>query len=671
MRAPSAEPGREGSPTSAKVRAARSGHLHRMYESSVRRSLAAAFASLACATCALPAQSDRLDVHPLYGQGAVLQRGVRLVLRGSAGPGDTVVLTSATLPGGEAVAGDDGRFALTVSPQSAGGPHEYLLSAGDDRLAVGDVYVGDVFLASGQSNMQWTVADTDDAARAATVDDPLLRHLAVPNRPTERPALDLPPGVAWQASSPDNTPAFSAVGFYFAEALRTRDPSVAIGIVNASWGGSRIEAWLPGEIAGAVGTLEVPAEVRSNWERLLARYPEAFTEEGNDEDFRGTGGTPTAVGKKWEWAGYDGIDGEIYFDRELSLSAEQAARPATLVLGAVDDSDSTWVNGALVGSTYDAYAKTRRYELPSGTLTAGDNRITVWVEDTRGGGGLYQSPDSIYLLAGGERVSLGEGWTSRPRRLVLDSLRQPQQQPALLYNGMLHPLSDVKAAGALWYQGESNAGDLAEAEAYGGQLRELVAVLRDLTQQPELPVLVVELPEWREASDEAYEGAATWPEIRRQQASIDSDPYATSVVTLGYGDEEDIHPRNKRPVGERLAEAARRLVYGESDAPRQARPADLEPTGQAVNVRFEGVGDGLSVAGGGPVRTLAVRDADGRWHAATGQIVGVDRVRVVPPDGVAEVEAVAYAWANTPRGANLVNGYGYPVSSFRLEVARN
>lgn len=610
-----------------------------------------------------------MRVHPLYGDGAVIQRDRPFSLMGSASPGDTIRLDSDALPPALAVAGADGRFALELPPQPAGGPIEYRLTVGTARRVVRDVYFGDVFLASGQSNMQWTVDNTDDAERAASVSDDLLRHLNVPNRPAEQPRSTLPPETEWEAAEPGQTEQFSGVGFYFAEALRKRYPELPVGIVNCSWGGSRIEAWLPAEIVGEPGSLEVPADVRENWRQLLARYPEAFADGGNGATRGGVGGQPTEVGKRWEWAGYAGIDGEIFFDRRFELTPAQAAAPGLLALGAIDDSDSTWVNGAFVGAMESAYAKTRRYPLPATVLKGGENRVTVWIDDTGGQGGMVGPPDSIYLLAAGDTVALGQGWTSRPKRLALDSLRQAQQSPTLLYNGMLHPLRGVRFAAALWYQGESNAGDLDEVAAYGRQLRQLVGVVRELSDQTTLPVLVVELPEWQAVAMDAYEDGATWPAMRwQQQSALAGDSLVASVVTLGYGDEEDIHPTAKRPVGERLALAARTLVYGEEGLARQARPVELEPFGSGATIRFSGVGEGLRLTGGEQVDRLAVRDATGRWHAAEGEVVAPDRLRVVAPEDAGEVRAVAYAWANTPRGANLVNSYGWPVSSFRLSL---
>lgn len=628
---------------------------------------APALGAAVLAACTIAGQAPAVEVHPLYGDGAVLQRGVALAIRGRATAGDTVRLASERLPRALAVADEDGRFAVALPPQPAGGPFAYTLTAPGGSVTVRDVYLGDVFLASGQSNMEWSLRYTDDAARALAVVDPLLRHLKVPRLAREEPASSLSPEAAWASAEPGPSAGFSGVAFYFAEALRARDPEVAIGIVNSSWGGSRIEAWLPADRAGGGGSRGGSAEARASWRRLLDAYPAAFGPRGNGQRPDGAGGLPTAVGTKWERAGYDDVDGEIYFDRVVELSGERADGPAVLVLGAVDDSDSTWVNGVFVGATRQAYAETRRYELPAGSLRAGENRLTVWVEDTGGGGGLYQSPDSIYLLADGERLPLGDGWTSRPKRLVIDSLGQPQHTPALLYNGMLHPLTGMKAAAALWYQGESNAADLDEARAYGGQLRDLVAVFRETTGQPTLPVLIVELPEWQTPSEGAYEADATWPEIRRQQGSLASEPGVASVGTLGLGDPDDIHPRNKRPVGERLADAARRLVYGEGDAPRQARFVGADLLDGGVMLRFEGVGEGLGLSEGELVRGLAVRDARGRWRAAEGEIVAPDRVRVAIPEGAEGIGAVAYAWANTPTGINLVNGYGWPVSSFRFD----
>jgi len=515
--------------------------------------------------------------------------------------------------------------------------------------------------------MEWLVDNSNDAGRAKTISDPMLRHLKVPLTAAGTPLKELPHG-PWLSAAPSRTGGFSAVGFYFAEYLRERDPSVAIGLVNSSWGGSRIEAWLPAVAGSTAAKHTVPAESRASWKRLQTQFPQAFDEGGLPGRPHQAGGVPTDVGRKWEWTGYPDIDGQIWLDRTVNVQEDQLNLPATLVLGPIDDSDSTFVNGTLVGNMQSAYAKTRRYRIPDGLLKAGDNAVSVWVEDTGGGGGLYQSPDSIYLQLADERIALGhDGWRSRPQRLYVDSLGEVNHRPANLYNAMLYPLAGLKASAVLWYQGESNAGGREEAQAYSQQMVSLTKTFRALTAQPQLPMLVVELPDFTAAYEGPFAENDWWPIVRSSQRAVYALPPAATVVTLGLGNAEDIHPRDKRPVGERLANQARRLVYGESDRPVSARALGLDYQGNSLVVRFADAGTGMQGANGSPIRGFAVRDKAGRWHHADAESIGSDRVRIDAPAGI-EPRAVAYAWANNPVQANLRNSFGLPVSSFMLSL---
>ena len=607
-----------------------------------------------------------LSVGPLYADGAVWQRGAPIEIRGTARAMSAVTLTSASF--GESLTAADslGHWTIQLGEQPAGGPHAYTLSSGGATLSVGDVYIGDVFLCAGQSNMEWPVDQTLGAAAALSDTDALIRHLLVPHRAAAVPQRIPGPGV-WQSVFPGRTDGFTAVGYYFAKAIREREPGVAIGIVNASWGGSRIEAWLADASPAQVDTVAAAARAH-RVDALRARYPEAFEPGGRSLSPGEVTGETFPVGATWESSGWADIDGKVWFDRYVDLSARQIGEGMWLNLGAIDDSDWTYVNGQLVGTTQRRYDAMRRYRVPAAALKPGRNTVSVLVEDTGGGGGLTGPRDSLYLATAAGRLSLDKGWSVRPEQLTHVAITPPHHTPSALYHGMLAPLLGFKLRGMIWYQGESNAGTPEDASAYARQLRSLVADVRALTAQPSLPFVAVELPEFGQASPTAIEANGHWAQLRQSTRAIAQLPAASSVVTFGYGDEADIHPRRKRPVGELLAAEMARLTYGAQDVARFPVAVALEARGPGLVLRFDGVGIGLRSGDGAPLRGFAVRDAGGAWHFAHAEILSSDMVRIVGPAGKS-IDAVAYAWANNPAGVNLVGGAGLPVGSFMLTTA--
>ena len=620
----------------------------------------------ACAGGAQEPSASELSVSVFFGRDAVWQRDRPVDLRGTGSPGARVRFASEGLGEGSARVGEDGRWVMRLSPKPAGGPHAYTLTSGGQTLRVGDVYVGDVFVCSGQSNMEWPVDMTEDRERATAVVDPLLHHLIVPHHSTPEPQAEPLGHAFWQTAYPGRTQGFTAIGYYFAEELRRRDPSVPIGLINASWGGSPIEAWLP-DATPAPSAGDEAAQHRARWAELRAAYPEAFTGGGRELRPGGAGGEPIALGTPWEYAGFPGVNGVMWFERDFSLSDRQVGRPMTLSLGTIDDADSTFVNGRFVGAM-TRWNEPRRYTVPAEYLRPGRNRLSVRVRDDGGGGGFGSPADSVYLDTGigAVRLAGGDGgWRVRPARISYDSLGEPHVIPRFLYNGMLAPLAGVRARGVLWYQGESNATDPARARAYGEQIRALVGHFRRLGDAPELPFVAVELPEWLAFADVPYQTTAAWPHLRQATRSVLSLPSASTVVALGYGDADDIHPRDKRPVAIMLAEEMARLTYGSDDEPRNSWPTEVTPMGGAtLAVRFGEVGPGgLTTTDGMDVRGFAVQDDAGAWHYATATVTAPDVVRLVGPSGKT-LRAVAYAWADNPAAANLVNGHGRRVGSW-------
>ena len=613
-----------------------------------------------------------LEVSRLVTDHMVLQRGAAVPIDGRAAAGATVVVTldGETL---ETRAGADGRWRVVLPSQPAGGPYALTIRAGPDTLRVRDVLIGDVWVASGQSNMEWKVADARDAASAiAAADDRRIRNFRVPKSWSYAPEQELAGG-DWEASDSAHVGDHSAVAYFFARQLREH-VGVPIGIIDNSWGGARIEPFMSADAAGVgdAGAEAIRAAQEARVERLLAglrervgRLPEA---DPGLVDGRAVWADPLLDDGDWAridvpglWEDdYPGLDGVAWYRLSFELSAAEAAAPVHLGLGMIDDGDITWVNGVEVGGMEMAWNRTRRYRVPAEVLTEGRNVVAVRVVDTGGGGGIHGPEENLYLeTVAGRRPLVGE-WRFKVGEVRVGS-GEMNQVPTVLYNRMVHPLLDYPIRGVIWYQGESNAhpGDAFEYR------RLFVSLIRDWREGwgRELPFLWVQLANFMEPGDGTT--PSDWAMLRESQTAALALPKTGQAVAIDVGEADDIHPRNKQAVGARLARAARATVYGQDvvySGPVY-RSHEVRPDGR-VEITFDHVGGGLVARGGSP-DGFAIAGADGDYVVAEARIDG-DRV-VVWSEAVPDPVAVRYAWADNPVTANLYNEEGLPATPFRTD----
>ncbi len=625
---------------------------------------------------ALAAAAARASAAPtlplLFADGAVLQRDQPMPVWGWARPAARIEVD---FDGRAAQATTDaqGRWQVRLPPHPAGGPYRLRVSGDGAILQVRDVWVGDVWLASGQSNMEWPLAQARDGARAvAAAHDPQLRHFKVPKSWAEQPAEQLAGG-EWKAATPQNAGAFSAVAYHFARALRERT-GVPIGIIDSTWGGSAIAAWmdaaslgLDGERWAAARAARQAADARTlaATRQRIARWPvpdptTAWSAAGfDDRDWE-----PLPVDRPWEASGYDGMDGVAWYRTTFTLDAAEARAGLTLGVGQVDDSDLTYVNGQAVGHTDNQWNRARVYAVPPAALRAGVNQVAVRVTDLSGGGGLH-GPDAERFVqpAGGARRPLA-GWRFRPAAVTVSLGDDRNQQPTLLYNRMIHPLQPFPVKGVIWYQGETDATAVGAA-SYRERFAAMIRQWRRERGQPQLPFLWVQLASYQAGADRG--DLSPWALLRESQSATLALPATAQAVILDLGTPADIHPTRKREVGERLALAARHVAYGESlmySAP-VFRQADFGA--HAATLRFDPMGSALAVRGGGRwIAGFAVAGRDRRFHPAQARLDG-DRV-VVASQAVPRPVAVRYAWSENPADANLVNREQLPVSPFRTDT---
>lgn len=585
----------------------------------------------------------------------VLQRDRPVAVWGFADPGESV---RASFAGQELSTAADAegrwRVVLEAMPASASGLPLTVRGA-SNTVTIEDVVVGEVWLCSGQSNMVLRVEACEGAEEAkAGAQDPRIRMFTGALVSTPEPQDDLPG--RWLVARPDTVGGFSAAAYYFGRDL-LEQLDVPIGLLNVSWGGSSVEAWTTMEALRATPAAARTLEEYEAYAREAARNPDPLSGlTVDDSDWE-----KATLPAMFKDIGHD-IDGVIWFRRRLALPAAWRGRELVLELGQIDDEDNTYVQGVEVGHT-DNWQAERRYLVPAGQTAADSLTFAVRVRDGAGPGGFRSESSALRLFpedGESEALSLAGEWRARVTSTV--SPPAAQHLPAHLYNGMLHPLLDYAVRGVIWYQGENNAIREAAVEYYGL----FPAFIRDLRAQigrPELPFVFVQLPNFAENDSTFW----NYPIVRDAQLrAFRSLPRVGMAVTTDIGEADDIHPRNKRDVGLRLARWALSRTYGLEMGPPTGPIFDGATfEGGEVRVWFRNWGSGLSAKGGAELGGFVLAGEDRAFHPARARIEG-NHV-VVDCDAVAAPRALRYGWGNDPKDANLVDEAGLPASPFRTD----
>jgi sialate O-acetylesterase len=645
----------------------------------IRLSLVAATLCAAGTAAAQGSDSSRaLRLARLFSDGMVIQRQMRVPVWGWSAPGATITVAFDGVP--RTVRADAaGSWKSSLAALPAGGPHRLVVRAGTDSVVVRDILAGDVWIASGQSNMEWPMANVKNAAaEIAAANDSRIRHVKVPTSYAPAPEQDLAGG-QWASADPQHAGSFSAVAYFFARDLR-KSVDVPIGIINTSWGGSRIEPWMSRSALGldSARWSETWREEQRSQQRLVealrAKIGDMPKVDAGLVDGRAVWADPAldesgwqviAVPSLWEQVGFPGMDGIAWYRAAFDLTADEAARGVKLGLGPIDDADISWVNGVEIGRT-NSYNAPRVYDVPASALKAGRNVLAVRVEDTGGGGGIYGEPSSIFLEVGGARRPLASQWKFRVGAVSINrDGQQINKVPTVLYNKMVHPILPFPIKGVLWYQGESNADSVADAVRYRALFATMITSWRREWGVGDFPFLWVQLANFM-APDSQPAAKSAWATLRDAQTATLALPHTAQAVIIDIGEEHDIHPRNKQDVGARLALAARNVAYGQRI--EYAGPTHRSHTarGSAVVVRFDHVGRGLvSRDSSGKVGGFAIAGADRHFVWADARIEGT--TVVVSSPHVSAPVAVRYAWGNNPTKASLYNREGLPAVPFRTD----
>jgi sialate O-acetylesterase len=641
---------------------------------------------------AQPGQAE-IRVPSIIGDNMVVQQGRKTRVWGTAQPGESVSVSFAGSTRRTRADGQ-GHWQIFLGPLKAGGPFTLTITGGN-TLTFKNVLVGDVWICSGQSNMEFPLVNASGGAEAVAQANYPEMHLFTVQKNTSASVLDDVKG-RWVVTTPDQVGQFSAVGYFFGRELY-QHLKIPIGLIHTSWGGTPAEAWTSHEALASVPdlkpildryqeSLESLPQQRENYKRALADWERKnlYQDPGNkgetlgyaDTELSQTGWSQMNLPQFFETAGLM-IDGAVWFRKEIDLPASWAEKDLTLNLTAIDDFDVTYFNGKRVGATGNdtpnSYLVPRRYNVPGALVQPGRNVIAVRVFDRAGEGGFGRTELMSVVSVGAKEadaISLAGPWSYKvelalePKRPDYGSrpeLPGPtnQNSPSVLYNAMLAPLKPYAIRGTIWYQGESNAG---RAYQYRTLFPTMIRDWRTAWNQGDFPFYFVQLANWQAAKAEP--GESDWAELREAQTMTLQSPQTGMAVIIDIGDANDIHPRNKLDVGKRLAAWALAETYHQKVEPSGPLYDSFSVKDDKIRVKFKHVGGGLKTADGGPPKGFAIAGADHKFVWAETSVQG-DTVIVWSKD-VARPVAVRYAWADNPV-ANLYNQTGLPASPFRTD----
>lgn len=624
-----------------------------------------------------------MKLSSLMSDGMVLQRHASVPIWGSAQPGQSVEVRIVNRVY-KTAADHEGEWHISLDPMEAGGPYELVVQAeGEPEVVIRDVMIGEVWVLGGQSNMQLPVRRTLDlfADEIARANFPDIRQFTVPQRyDFHGPRYDLSDG-AWKKAVQDDVLDFSAAGFFFAQALY-KSYGVPIGLVQTAIGGTPVEAWMSEPTLRSFGnydetlarckdddyvmrTIREDEERSHHWHEALNASDRGLLEKWYELKSLDTSEWSEAqLPSLWYGTELAAHRGSVWFRREIDVPESIAMGEALLKLGTIVDADDTYVNGVLVGSTSYKYPP-RRYPIPAGVLRPGKNVISVRVISTHNTGGFI--PEMPYqLVLGDQQIDLTGAWQYRIGATT-DSLAPHtffHYMPSGLYNGMIVPISRYRMRGVLWYQGESNT---EKPRGYHRLFQAMMRDWRELWGFGSFPFLFTQLANFDGEEEPQLDHTVSnkWAQLRNEQRLALQAENTGMAVTIDIGEHNDLHPQDKKTLGERLALLARKLAYGEELVHSGPLYAGMDMLGHAIRLYFDHVGSGLVAKGDEELHGFEICAADGRFVPARAELAG-DTV-VVSSDQVPAPRHVRYAWADNPASANLYNKEGLPASPFTTE----
>lgn len=614
----------------------------------------------------------KVTLPKIFSDNMVLQRETTIPVWGWANPNEKIIVNF-NKQAISAVADQKGKWSVKLKAEKAGIGFT-LIVKGENTIEFKNVAVGEVWVCSGQSNMEWTVGLSMNAAQEiANSNNPYIRHIKIAKNVSSFPLEDFKEGT-WQISNPDNTKDFTAAGYFFAKNIYDQ-LKIPIGLINSTWGGTNIETWISRE----------GFESSSEFREMIAKMPQIDLENLTKQkiaiktkqieelqgynlnsidaeafksaDFDDSGLITLDAPNQWEGQVLGEIDGVVWYRKVINLDESQSKKKAKISLAKIDDNDITYVNGIEVGKT-NQWDVNRIYNIPDGVLKKGKNVIAIKVTDTGGGGGIHGNQADMLIRFEDEAVALGGKWKVQVESVIAQS--NENSFPSLAYNAMIHPIIPYGMRGVLWYQGESNAG-----RAY--QYRTAFPLLIDDWRKKwnnEFPFYFVQLATFH-TDGNSNEGSG-WAELREAQTMTLKVSKTGMAVTTDIGNPKDIHPTNKQDVGKRLAALALNRIYNKRMIDSGPSYQSMKIEGNKVIISFENIGGGLMTNDkNGIVKGFEIAGNDQKFYPANARIEG--NTIIVSSEKVSSPVAVRFGWIGDASANNLFNKEGFPAVPFRTD----
>ncbi len=635
---------------------------------------------LALLTCSFSVWTEAKVKFPaIFSDGMVLQREQPVKIWGKADAGENVEITFKKKKY-STKADENGKWQVVLPSIKAGGPYE--MNVND--LSIKDILIGDVWLCSGQSNMELTAARVTDMFRSEieSYSNPMIRYVKIPYGNDLHGPKDDISRMDWKALTIENAPSFSALAYFFAKEMYN-ETKVPVGIVNSSWGGSSVEAWMSEDALQAF-----PKKLRERdifnsdeyralankcngmmsdlWNTTLYKNDKGlhapvcwYKPELDDTDWK----TVDLFSSDWAINSGNLLNGAHWFRQHVSLTKEQASKNVVLRLGCIRDADSVFVNGTFVGTTAYQYPP-RIYKIPASLLQVGDNTITVRLISYGGFPGFVK--DKLYCMAiDGDTINLSNQWKYKlgcelPSKNGDVSF---QNIPTGMYNSMISPLKNLSFKGALWYQGETNTGKPDEYEAL---LTAMINDWRTKLGNKDLPFFIVQLANFMQTHPQPVESG--WAGLREAQRQVSLKvPNTALAVAIDLGEWNDIHPLNKKELARRISLLTKKVVYDHKDVVCNGpicKSMTVE-NGKLILSFEEGTNNLMPVD---HLKGFAVAGEDGRFKWA--QAVIENNKVIVWNNEILRPIKVRYAWDDNPQGVNLKNNAGLPASPFQMTLEK-
>lgn len=618
----------------------------------------------------------QIKLPKVFGDSMVLQRGIKIPVWGSAAPGQHIIAALGKFRA-TVIADHAGQWKLHFPILKAGGPYELKISETgkpNTEIKLKGILIGDVWLASGQSNMEWSVQQSQDAAREiANADFSQIRFLQVGHDKKLTPQSDILNG-KWKVCNPSNVQQFSAVAYYFARKIH-KDQHVPIGIIQSTWGGTPIESWTSREQlltspitkSSMLANDNLSEQSFVNDSLNLIRFWDIVYHPQNNTDkiipatrYDDSGWPTVEMPGLIKDFGIGSYEGMVWMRKKITLPESFFGKDLTLHLGHPEMNYSMYFNGEEICKTIWNSDPKQSYTIPAKLIRKGENTISLRIAMLWGGGGLNPPAEGINITDGTVKVSLAGNWRyQKDLEPGLPKIKNYQNYPSLLFNAMINPVIPFGIKGFLWYQGEAN-----EAEAYN--YRKLFPMLiddwRKRWKQGDLPFLYVQLTNFKKTKPLPSE--SEWAELREAQTLTLSQPNTGMACIIDIGEADNIHPKNKQEVGRRLALNANKLVYKQNVTASGPLYKSYRKEANRIYIGFANASAGLRTKDTKEITGFSIAGDDHRFYWAKATIKG--KYVVVYADQVQDPQAVRYAWADNPE-CNLINAEGLPAIPFRTD----